>query len=701
MKRLLIFTVVTLLWMVSVKVAGQNNDHKLRLGTRSLKIEELNFINFSTQYIIPADIAAANVIDNFSNNVSIFSIVGYPISMFLEDNVNLNNYFESQKQVVNSQNPNSNYILFLTAKMPDGRYEGRFYAKINNEDYTAVCQNKNELINTFFTKTYSDKVKSVSDNEVYKAIAETLESLDLFLGQGCVLDGKDEENYYKLLGYEIFNITGYFGTIEGDPNALKRIKNNTGRTECPSVLDKSKIIFRYPDGSTKDATDALLTPSSYLEFPALFTITSYLSDPLDLAVPEAINSNTCDILFQIFIPAEYNNTQKLFVKTTVEENSSTFEEYNYNNLREKFDNDQLFEYTKITFRIKDHPELWEYLVNPNNFNLMEAGFKAGFVDGLLGDVSMITGLLGYVVEASPNFQIQSMFLFSLQKESFQNGLVEYDLRQYMLKLVADQVIDQIKNFIMNPSEILTVFAEIIENKIEYYKNEFTFVAGDFNAGYTAGKDTYTALSLVAGGYGLALKTGKGVLALGNGVQKSVLKAAEMMKKGLKSEDVLKALDESGVVINKGISLSSDVINGLKTYFINGTEVGTTSISNAGYLSFDIKIPAGLQKQGYATLIINDAIKYFENQNKIIKGINGKWLSLNSYEGGMSTNLKSFIDDFLHNDKSFEYAALNTPTGKIVEKLGYSKVSKVDWDILDLGGPKPTQIYWIELKFTKP
>ncbi|OOV17648.1 hypothetical protein [Flavobacterium sp. LM4] len=45
---------------------------------------------------------------------------------------------------------------------------------------------------------------------------------------------------------------------------------------------------------------------------------------------------------------------------------------------------------------------------------------------------------------------------------------------------------------------------------------------------------------------------------------------------------------------------------------------------------------------------------------------------NSYEGGMSTNLKSFIDDFLYKGKTFEEAALNAPTGKIAEKNGFTK-----------------------------
>jgi TANFOR domain-containing protein len=148
-------------------------------------------------------------------------------------------------------------------------------------------------------------------------------------------------------------------------------------------------------------------------------------------------------------------------------------------------------------------------------------------------------------------------------------------------------------------------------------------------------------------------------------------------------------------------LTSEIVNETKKYFINGTEIGSARISNAGYIGFDIRIPVELQKQGYATQIFEDAINYYKSQNKTINGIEGRWLSTNSYEGGMSTNLKSFIDDFLYNGKTFEDAALNTPTGKIATKNGFTKVIKSDWDVLDLGGSKPSEIYWIELKFKKP
>ena len=123
----------------------------------------------------------------------------------------------------------------------------------------------------------------------------------------------------------------------------------------------------------------------------------------------------------------------------------------------------------------------------------------------------------------------------------------------------------------------------------------------------------------------------------------------------------------GNVVTEASKLTSKIVDGAKKYFINGLEVGSARISNGGYIGFDIRIPSELQKQGYASQIFEDAIIYYQSQNKGINGIEGRWLSSNSYEGGMSTNLKSFIDDFLYKGKTFEEAALNTPTGKIAKK----------------------------------
>ena len=148
-------------------------------------------------------------------------------------------------------------------------------------------------------------------------------------------------------------------------------------------------------------------------------------------------------------------------------------------------------------------------------------------------------------------------------------------------------------------------------------------------------------------------------------------------------------------------LVSETKDNAKKYFIDGLEVATSKISGNGYLSFDIRIPKELQRQGYASEIFEDTIDFYTKLNKPINGIQGRWLSMNTYENGMSTNLKSFIDDYIHNNKSFSDAALNTPTGKIASNYDFTKVIKGDWDILDLGGTKPTQIYWMELKFIKP
>lgn len=102
-----------------------------------------------------------------------------------------------------------------------------------------------------------------------------------------------------------------------------------------------------------------------------------------------------------------------------------------------------------------------------------------------------------------------------------------------------------------------------------------------------------------------------------------------------------------------------------------------------------------------TELIEGSIHFFEKQGILIKGIQARWLTASKYEGGISSNLKEFIYNYLEKNMTFEKAAFNTPTGKIASKNDFTKVSLDDWDIMDLGGSKPAEIYWIELKFKKP
>jgi hypothetical protein len=168
-------------------------------------------------------------------------------------------------------------------------------------------------------------------------------------------------------------------------------------------------------------------------------------------------------------------------------------------------------------------------------------------------------------------------------------------------------------------------------------------------------------------------------------------------------DKEKDSNENNKKINKIINdlfTEIDPVSKNKKYFIKDVEVGTTRISKNGYISFDLTIPEGLQKQEYGTYIFQDAIDFYSKRMSV-NGIQAKWLTNSTYEGGASVNLKTFKESYIDKGLSYENAALNTPTGKISSRSGFSKVIKGDWDILDLGASKPAEIYWMELKFIKP
>lgn len=236
-----------------------------------------------------------------------------------------------------------------------------------------------------------------------------------------------------------------------------------------------------------------------------------------------------------------------------------------------------------------------------------------------------------------------------------------------------------------------------------FDKAWTFVAANYANPYFQGQATAFIITIVLPPAIKALQATKMMTMLRNARAALVTKMRGM--RNLPNLETV--IDDVGrgaaddVVKGGGKALTSEIVNGIKKYSIDGLEIGTSRFSSNGYIGFDIRIPEALQKQGYATQIFEDAISYYKSQGKVVNGIEGKWLSSNSYEGGMSSNLRSFTDDFLHNGKTYEEAALNTPTGKISSRLGFTKVVKGDWDVLELGGSKPAQMYWMELKFKKP
>ena len=199
-------------------------------------------------------------------------------------------------------------------------------------------------------------------------------------------------------------------------------------------------------------------------------------------------------------------------------------------------------------------------------------------------------------------------------------------------------------------------------------------------------------------------------AYGVGQGKTVTDLGNAWQQGWRPNNVkggeLKLLNEkNGTLAGDGVSKAE--VKGFKIrpkenesleLIIENNKVGSAKLSKLGYLGYDIKVPKNLRGQGYNSAIIGDVIQYYNKSGIEVKGIKGKWISSNDYEGGMSTNLKVFIDEYIHNNKTFQEAAFSTPAGKVAKENGFTKATLDDWDVLEIGSDKPVQIYWMELKF---
>lgn len=116
----------------------------------------------------------------------------------------------------------------------------------------------------------------------------------------------------------------------------------------------------------------------------------------------------------------------------------------------------------------------------------------------------------------------------------------------------------------------------------------------------------------------------------------------------------------------------------KSYYITNEEnedIGNIEgyLNEYGELITVVKIYSH-QKEGIGYKAFE---KIYTELNEIvpIKVIKGCWSSggeFQTFEDGMSTNLKMFWLGY-ENEKNIEESAFNTPTGKWAKKLGYSKI----------------------------
>jgi hypothetical protein len=238
MKKILLL-LLTILFILP-HLDAQTEMGERELGSRSLYIDEHNYIGFSSQYFIPVDVAASNVKNNFTDPLKIISFVGYPLEMFTNDaNKNLENFFDNQKYRVSSNYANENYMAFITAKLPDGSYQGRFYSSIDEHAFSNDCQNKSLLFNALINHKFKSNLNQVSNEELYGAIEKTLNEIDLFLDSGC---NTNISQLFDVNDFTDFNYgAGQVMTRKMSPTQLKEYNNGSIKSYGDIHLDDANM----------------------------------------------------------------------------------------------------------------------------------------------------------------------------------------------------------------------------------------------------------------------------------------------------------------------------------------------------------------------------------------------------------------------------------------------------------------------------
>ena len=128
------------------------------------------------------------------------------------------------------------------------------------------------------------------------------------------------------------------------------------------------------------------------------------------------------------------------------------------------------------------------------------------------------------------------------------------------------------------------------------------------------------------------------------------------------------------------------------------KIGEAELPEENIMTLSLKIPGYLQKQGIASVVLENAIGKYKP-----KFIRGKWYAQDAYDNGESVNLTVFYQK-IQEGLSPQNAAMETPTGKIVKMNGFDGVPEIhkmtDTEVYVLFKKKDTNIETYE-ELAKP
>ncbi|QMW03323.1 hypothetical protein [Spirosoma foliorum] len=177
---------------------------------------------------------------------------------------------------------------------------------------------------------------------------------------------------------------------------------------------------------------------------------------------------------------------------------------------------------------------------------------------------------------------------------------------------------------------------------------------------------------------IGLAAGKSVGWLVTSISK-LLTANQTLSKEYTTEEVLSLLTERSAIYNSG-TLYSEFFDGQALVFLDDkvTQVGTGYLEN-GFIKLEINVKIGDEgaKVAKGSDVFNLILSRITEDSgpEAIKGVSGTWFS------GLGDNLDTFNNLILTKVNvgvmTIEEAALNTFTGKMASRNGYSKVLSVD------------------------
>lgn len=339
------FSLTVLNWLLvnNCFVYGQNNK-TIRLGERSLEVQQIELSGINYDCLVPLDVAANNLKNVIDGEIEIISFVDYPINLYIKGQSNYDQHFIDVKDHLTQGK--RDYILFVTlVGSNDGVPETRIFADLSNSILPVGCQDQVHNI----IEIANGKLKSKSDDTnplfVFCKMVAAMDELTTLITNGCQYTAEQSQDVLESMEFDLVALNGCKMKYDAPINTVKNYSIGDRNLGCElNDLSNGSLKIALNNSTIYEDINALIGTVS-AELSQAIVITSYRNLNGDLPYQntlEGINneckqviSSGCDWLVWVHFPGYFaGEGDKVAIKVFKANNAIVNHDYTFEGVKE-------------------------------------------------------------------------------------------------------------------------------------------------------------------------------------------------------------------------------------------------------------------------------------------------------------------------------------------------------------------------------